>query len=129
MNTETVITRLKHAREEAGLTLAELASAIGYAQTTLSSVENGHDQPSRRLLTKWIEALQINEAWLKTGQGEPFEPTDTRKTRVSGHELVAPIRFRIGRVREHATELLRELDQLEQDLRHSRKGPKSGKGP
>ena len=55
-----------------GLTLAEVASTTGYAQTTLSSVENHHDQPSKRSLAKWINALRINESWLNTGEGEPF---------------------------------------------------------
>jgi transcriptional regulator with XRE-family HTH domain len=100
----------------AGLTLADVASATGYAQTTLSSVENHHDQPSKRLLSKWIQALAINEAWLNTGEGEIFAKAVSKQPREQRSDLAAPTRFRIRRARQHATDLLQELDQIERDL-------------
>ena len=116
MYSEAVITRLRQAREMAGLTLAEVASSTGYAQTTLSSVENHHDQPSKRLLTKWIDALGINASWLNTGQGEPFAKAGLKQAQAVRIGLAAPIRSRLQKVRQHAAGLLHELDQLESDL-------------
>ncbi len=116
MYSETVINRLRKAREMAGLTLADLASTTGYAQTTLSSIENHHDQPSKRLLAKWIDALGLSETWLNTGEGDPFAKPGLHETQAARADLAAPIRFRIQKAREHASDLLQELDQIERDL-------------
>jgi transcriptional regulator with XRE-family HTH domain len=112
--------RLKRAREQAGVTLAELAGRMGYAITTLSGVENGHDQPSKRLLSRWVQALAINESWLKTGEGEIFAKTVPKQVREHRNDLAAPIRFRIQKARQHATDLLQELDQIEMDMSGSK---------
>lgn len=118
---DTISSRLRQAREQAGVTLAELAERTGYAVTTLSGVENGHDQPSKRLLPKWIQALAINESWLKTGEGEMFAKADPKPVLGQRKDLAAPIRFRIQRARQHATDLLQELDQIEKDLSGSKR--------
>lgn len=120
MFSESIITRLRQARKLAGLTLADVAATTGYAQTTLSSVENHHDQPSKRLLSKWIQALAINEAWLKTGEGEIFAKAVPKQVREQRSNLAAPIRFRIRRARQHATDLLQELNLIEGDLSGSK---------
>lgn len=113
----------------AGLTLADVASTTGYAQTTLSSVENRHDQPSKRLLAKWINALGINESWLNTGEGEPFAKTGRKELQGLRTGLAAPIRFHIQKARQHANDLLRELDQIERDVSGSRPLPSPRKRP
>ena len=110
----------------AGLTLAEAASTTGYAQTTLSSVENHHDQPSKRLLAKWINALGISESWLNTGEGEPFAKTGMDEIQGLRTDLAAPFHFRIQKARQHARDLLQELDQIERGLSGSEplRGPR-----
>ncbi len=108
--------RLRKVREQAGVTLAQLAERTGYAVTTLSGVENGHDQPSKRLLSRWIQALAISESWLKTGEGEPFAKAAPTQGREQRRDLAAPIRFRIQKARQHAADLLQELDRIERDL-------------
>ena len=126
---ESISERLKAAREQAGVTLTQLAERTGYAITTLSGVENGHDQPSKRLLSRWIEALAINESWLKTGQGEVFAGAVPKQVRAQRSDLAAPIRFRIQKARQQATDLLKELDQIEQNLSGTEAPPKSRKRP
>ena len=125
----SIIPRLRHAREHAGVTLAQLAERTGYAVTTLSGVERGHDQPSRRLLTRWIQALAINESWLKTGEGEIFAKSVLKQAREKGNGLAAPIRFRIQKARRYATDLLQELNQIEQDLSGTKPLRKARKRP
>jgi transcriptional regulator with XRE-family HTH domain len=120
MISESVIQRLRQAREQASLTLAQVAEITGYALTTLSSVENGHDQPSKRLLSRWIQALAINESWLKTGEGELFAKPVPKQVREQRSDLAAPIRFRIQKARQHATDLLQELGQIERDMAGSK---------
>lgn len=121
----SISARLRQAREQAGVTLAQLAERTGYAVTTLSGVENGHDQPSKRLLSRWIQVLAINESWLKTGEGEIFTKAVPKGVRGQRNDLAAPIRFRVQKARQHAKDLLQELDQIERDL----SGSKSLPGP
>jgi transcriptional regulator with XRE-family HTH domain len=120
-NLDSISLRLKQAREQSGLTLAQLAERTGYAVTTLSGVENGHDQPSKRLLPKWIQVLAINDSWLKTGDGEMFIKGESKRALEQRKDLSAPIRFRIQKARQHATDILRELDQIEKDLSGSKR--------
>lgn len=128
-NLASISLQLKQAREQAGVTLAQLAERTGYAVTTLSGVENGHDQPSKRLLSRWIQALAINESWLRTGEGEIFAKAVPKQDRERQGDLAAPIRFRIEKARQHAADLLQELDQIERDLSGSKPVKSSRKRP
>jgi transcriptional regulator with XRE-family HTH domain len=115
----SIAERLKEARERAGVTLIRLAERTGYAITTLSGVENGHDRPSKRLLGKWIEALQLKAAWVETGEGEVFRSSNVQPLPNSARNLDAPLRSRIRKAREHALGLLDELDLIEKELTRS----------
>jgi transcriptional regulator with XRE-family HTH domain len=128
-NLASISPRLRKAREQAGVTLAQLAERTGYAITTLSGVENGHDHPSERLLSRWIQALGIDESSLKTGEGELFAKAVPKQARGQGPDLAAPIRFRIRKARQHATDLLHELDEIERELPGSKPALSRRKGP
>lgn len=117
---DTIVTRLRQAREQAGVTLAELAKRTGYAVPTLSGVENGHDEPSRRLLQKWIEALQLNEIWVRTGQGAVFHRSNRQLREPEQTDLGVPLRSHIRSIRQQAVNLLDEIDKLESELEQSR---------
>lgn len=64
--------RLKHAREQAGLSQAALAKLIGSGQSTIGSIENGRNQGSGKLL-QIARALRVRPEWLETGRGEMHE--------------------------------------------------------
>ena len=116
-NTENITSRLKRAREVAGVTLDELAKRTGYALTTLSGVENGHDRPSRRLVEKWIEALQLEKGWVESGTGEVFLKRPASPGSIAATSaLAAPLRARIRKARQQAATLLQELEQLEGEI-------------
>jgi transcriptional regulator with XRE-family HTH domain len=116
-SSESVIRRLKHARERSGVTLGQLAEKTGYALTTLSGVENGHDYPSNRLLSRWVEALELNELWVKSGHGEMFRAQRTEVSPSSrAQDLAAPLRARIRKARQQAAQLVQELEQIEDQL-------------
>jgi transcriptional regulator with XRE-family HTH domain len=70
---ESENSRLKRARELKGLTLQQLAAKIGYSVGTISGIENGHDKPSKRLRVVLLSSLSLNEEWLASGRGKPFE--------------------------------------------------------
>jgi len=109
--------RLRTARKEAGLTLEELADGTGFAMTTFSSVENGHDAPSPRLLGAWIRRLRLNEEWLVAGTGRKFQRPRALFI-VPPNELKSS-RARAISLREHASWLIEQAEQLEYEIRAS----------
>jgi len=128
-NVDSIYQRLKAAREQAGVTLAQLAERTGYALATLSGVENGHDRPSKRLLGRWIDALQLDERWVEKGEGKVFRGTAAEPAPQKERNLAAPLRSRIRKARQYTMGLLEELDRMEEDLAQSHGDPRSRKVP
>ncbi|MEB2554076.1 helix-turn-helix domain-containing protein [Burkholderia cenocepacia] len=65
----TLGTRIKSARKEAGLTQVELAKKVHITQPTLSDLENGHTD-STSSLVELAMALGVRPEWLATGKGD-----------------------------------------------------------
>lgn len=51
--------RIRHARQRAGLTLAQVGEAVGAAPSALSLIENGHREPRLSLLQQLAAALRV----------------------------------------------------------------------
>ena len=60
---------LRRRREEAGMTLAEVAERTGIDQPALSRLENGKGNPTARTLSRYCRALGGRVAWA-------FEPSE-----------------------------------------------------
>ncbi|PZO48333.1 MAG: transcriptional regulator [Alphaproteobacteria bacterium] len=58
MKDETLGSRLKEVRTQAGLTQAELAERVGVSRKTINTVENGIFIPSTLLALKLAHALK-----------------------------------------------------------------------
>lgn len=66
--------RIKELREKhLGLTQDEFAKAVGLQRNTISIVENGGRNLSKRSLDSIIEKFNVNSEWLQTGEGEIFK--------------------------------------------------------
>lgn len=65
----TLGTRIRSARKEAGLTQVELAKKVHITQPTLSDLENGHTD-STSSLVELAMALDVRPEWLATGKGD-----------------------------------------------------------
>lgn len=85
--------RLRKAREEAGLSQAELAVRIGISRNTVGNHEIGIGErgPQRVVLLAWAAATGVPVEWLQTGAvpsdpGSGAQPTSGR--RVSDTELM-----------------------------------------
>lgn len=99
--------RLRKAREEAGLSQAELAVRIGISRNTVGNHEIGVGErgPQRVVLLAWAAATGVPVEWLQTGAA-PSDPGSGAQSasgrRVSDTELMqyrsesSPLR-RIGR--------------------------------
>lgn len=60
----TIARNLRAAREQAGLTQAQLAVAINKAQTTVSQSEHGKIRVSEDYVRKVLEACGLPEEWV-----------------------------------------------------------------
>lgn len=64
--------RLKRLRKELGLTQREFADRIGIKQNTLATYEIGRNEPIDAVISLICLVFDVNETWLRTGEGEIF---------------------------------------------------------
>lgn len=69
----TLACRVKEVLKRSKLTQAEFASRISISQQYLSQICNGKKIPSDRTISDICREFNVNEVWLRTGEGEPFE--------------------------------------------------------
>ena len=66
--------RIKELRKALGLTQQEFADRIGSVQNTITGYETGRRVPSNQVITLICREFDVNENWLRTGEGEMFTP-------------------------------------------------------
>ena len=66
--------RIKKLRKTLGLTQQKFADAIGVRQNTVAQYEMGRNPPNDTVITLICREFSVNEAWLRTGDGEMFAP-------------------------------------------------------
>ena len=72
MQIETINQRIKKLRKVLDLTQQEFAERIGSVQNTITGYETGRRGPSNQVVTIICREFGVNEAWLRTGEGEMF---------------------------------------------------------
>lgn len=66
--------RIKKIRKELDLTQQKFADTIGMKQNTIAQYEMGRTVPSDAIIFSICREFNINENWLRTGQGDMFIP-------------------------------------------------------
>ena len=66
--------RLKQLRKELNLNQAEFGARIGLNQSTIAGYESGIRQISTATIVAICKEYNINESWLRSGEGEMFRP-------------------------------------------------------
>lgn len=64
--------RIKALRKAANLTQQEFAERIGLTKNFISLVETGSRIPSERTISDICREFDVNETWLRTGEGDMF---------------------------------------------------------
>lgn len=64
--------RVNEVRKELGRTQVEFAKKIGLSQGTLSGIEKGDVSVTERNIQAICKEFNVNEEWLRTGEGEMF---------------------------------------------------------
>ena len=64
--------RIRLLRKHLGLTADAFGEAIGIVRSAVSNIESGRRQPTNQLITSICRQFNVNETWLRTGEGEMF---------------------------------------------------------
>lgn len=64
--------RIKALRKELGLTQQAIADAAGIKRNTVAQYEMGRNEPTNAVITLICKKYNVNETWLRTGEGEMF---------------------------------------------------------
>lgn len=67
-----IFERLKYIRKTLNLTQKNFAKEIGMSRSGYSQIETGDRPISDRLIKSICMAFNVNENWLRTGEGEMF---------------------------------------------------------
>lgn len=81
--------RIKQIRKAAGLTQIEFAERIGLTRNYVAKLEIGDRAPSDRTISDICREFRVNEIWLRTGAGEPFDNEASREVEMT--ELFAEL--------------------------------------
>ncbi len=71
----TIGERIKKIRKAFDLTQQEFADRIGSKRNTVATYEMGRTEPSAAVITLICREFNVNEKWLRTEDGEMFNPT------------------------------------------------------
>jgi transcriptional regulator with XRE-family HTH domain len=90
---ETLADRLTRAREDAGLSTAQLARRLGVKTQTLANWERGVNEPRANRLTMLAGLLNVSPLWLLDGRIGGGAATGDRDHELAGlHEQLAAAR-------------------------------------
>lgn len=68
--------RIKSIRKHCNLTQAEFGSRLGVTQASVAGWEAGLRNPLEPAIALICREFNVNESWLRTGDGEMFRPVD-----------------------------------------------------
>lgn len=67
---------IKKLRKALGLTQQEFADRLGVSRNNIATYETGKSNPGDAVLTLICREFDVNEEWLRTGEGEMFVERD-----------------------------------------------------
>ncbi|MBQ8237371.1 MAG: helix-turn-helix transcriptional regulator [Oscillospiraceae bacterium] len=68
--------RIKQVRKSTDLTQQEFADRIGVSRGALANYEVGRNEPIDAVISLICREFNINESWLRTGEGEMLKPVN-----------------------------------------------------
>lgn len=81
--------RIKRIRNELGMTQSDFAEKLNLSQNFIWMIEKGSREPSDRTIADICREFKVNEIWLRTGDGEPFDNDVSREVEMT--ELFAEL--------------------------------------
>ncbi len=68
--------RIKAIRKHFKLTMEKFGNKLGVTKVAISNIEKGNRNLTEQMSKAICREFNVNEDWLKTGNGEMFAPTD-----------------------------------------------------
>lgn len=65
--------RIKLIRKNNNLSMEKFGEKIGLKKNSISQIESGINNPSEAAIKSICREFNVNENWLKTGEGEPYQ--------------------------------------------------------
>ena len=69
--------RIKEIRKTLGLTLEKFGEKLGVTKTAISRIEKGERGLTEQMTKSICREFNVNEAWLRTGEGNMFNKTES----------------------------------------------------
>jgi transcriptional regulator with XRE-family HTH domain len=66
----TIAKRIRYIRKYLGLTQKDFSEALGVGQSTIASIENNINNPSKQIIYNINKQFGIRKEWLISGEGE-----------------------------------------------------------
>ena len=107
--------RLKNLRKTLKLTMEEFGKKLGISKAAISRIENGIVNLTEQNRISICREFNVNEQWLRTGEGEMFlqsDPDEEYKKaaeKLSDDELVRAILVEYFKLDDHGKKLLKEF--------------------
>lgn len=121
--------RIKQIRKELKLTQAEFGEKIGVKGNTVTGYESGIRSPSDAIVVSICREFGVNEVWLRTGEGDPFQE-ESREEQIlraatqtvrSSNEFRKQVAFLLAQLSESDWEVLgniyKKLDESKKNER------------
>lgn len=108
--------RIKELRKTLGLTLEKFGERVGVKKSALSLVENGKNNVSEQLFFSICREFNVNDDWLRTGDGEMFNQSDEDEelAAIVGRVLSGEDEFRKALYRQIGTCDQKYIDMLKE---------------
>ena len=72
--------RVKEIRKQLNMTLEKFGKSLGVGKTAISNIENNNRNLTEQMILSICREFNVNEEWLRTGEGEPFRKLNRNQT-------------------------------------------------
>ena len=70
--------RIKKIRSDMNLSQEDFGKKIKIVRSSVAKLESGENNPSEQTIALICREFNVNEEWLRTGNGEPYTPEEDR---------------------------------------------------
>ena len=71
---ETIQERLFRLRKTLNVSQTDFAARLGISRSAVCKIESGENAPSEQTIRMTCAEYNVNESWLRSGEGEMFRP-------------------------------------------------------
>lgn len=120
MNMNTIGERLRYVRKRLGLTMTDFGKPLGFSYNVMSNFELGRTEPTDSAIKLICFTYGVNQYFLDTGKGEPFDHPETED------ELATQLRIVLSGMDKFKVDTIIRLAKMPDDWWQMLKEQKDG---